>query len=132
VTPRSLVIVATLLSACASVEDILGPAVGYAELDGFVRDGNGDPVSGVEVLLDGCAPPAIGEVGRTFTGSDGGYTLEAKLPPVGVVQPLARDSVIIQCVLMAARDTSSVVNLDLWFWADPALVQPVAVDLSIR
>ncbi len=129
---RVMMLVAGALTACASVEDVFGPAIGYAQLEGFVTNGRGDRVSGVQVLLSTCSPPAIGEVGKAFTGGNGGYSMEAKLPPNSLVPPLPRDSVILQCVLLAARDTSSTRHVDLWFWADPTRVAPVAIDLTIR
>ncbi len=129
---RATIVVAALVTACASVEDVFGPAIGYAQLEGFVTSRGGNGISSVQVLLSTCSAPAIGEVGKAFTGRDGGYSMEAKLPPNSLVPPLPRDSVVLQCVLLAARDTSSIRQVDLWFWADQTRVTPVVIDLTIR
>ncbi len=122
-------LVGTLI-ACSS--DVLGPAAGYANIFGVVTKSNGELANNVQVLLSGCSSPALGGGGSTFTDRIGRYSVAATLPPVGAGGPLPRDSVIGQCTLLAARDTSSVVQLDVWFWANAGDVTPIEIDLTIR
>lgn len=122
-------LVGTLI-ACTS--NALGPASGYANFFGVVTKRNGELANNVQVLLSGCTSPAIGGGGSTFTDRTGRYALAATLPPLAVGGPLPRDSVLGQCVLMAARDTSSVVSLDVWFWAEALDATPIEIDLVIR
>lgn len=128
---RRLIVVFLLGAACTTTEDVFGPAAGFARLDGFVRTQAGDPADGVQVLLTGCMG-VPGDVGNVRTGQDGGYLMEAELPPASLVGPLDGDSLSIRCVLIAARDTSSAQTLDIWFWADPEDVTALAVNLTIR
>ncbi len=118
------------LIACSS--DVFGPASGYANIFGVVTKRNGELANKVQVLLSGCSSPALGGGGSTFTDRTGRYSLAATLAPVGVAGPLPRDSVTVQCVLTAARDTSSAETLIVWFWADAMAVTPIEIDLVIR
>ena len=121
---------ACMLIACTSIAP--GPASGYANVFGVVTKSNGELANNVQVLMSSCSSPALGGGGSTFTDRTGRYALAATLPPVAVGGLLPRDSVIGRCVLMAARDTSSAVALDVWFWADALAATPIEIDLVIR